>query len=337
MKVSVVLPVYNAEHTLPEILNDISAQTRQAEEVLILDDGSTDRSLEIASDFACVSKNIKVFQTPRTGITATLNQALYRARYDLIARTDSDDRIAPDRFEKQAEAFKNPEIQICSSHVRTGRNSKEPYIDWLNKMDQNELYTERFVECTLPHPSWMIRRSLFQRIGLYRQGPFPEDYEFLLRTAARAGRQNNGIFYRCHSTWTQIRVRENSLSRTDERYSAQAFSRLRSGYFIKDLIGRGILQTRPVYLWGAGRKTRRRTELLIQAGLRLSGLIDVDPQKKGRTYYGAKVHFPEIIAATLHENPFIIVALNYPSTRQKAYEYLDSLNLKQGTDYSGFG
>src|SRR5262245_36702982 len=93
--VSVITPAYNAASYLPETIASVLAQTHRDFELLIIDDGSTDDTLEVARRFAAADARISVASVPNSGPAAARNAALRAARGEFIALLDSDDVIAP--------------------------------------------------------------------------------------------------------------------------------------------------------------------------------------------------------------------------------------------------
>jgi len=109
-RVSVVMPVFNAENFLRESLDSILKQTHRNFEFIIVDDGSTDASFKILRNYASVDKRIKLFRNPTNmGVSRAVNRAISKAKGEYIARMDADDIALPRRLEQQvAHLKKNP-------------------------------------------------------------------------------------------------------------------------------------------------------------------------------------------------------------------------------------
>ena len=103
--ISVVLPVWNAQRWLAEAIDSIQCQTVGDFELVIVDDGSTDASVTIIQAKAQGDRRIRVFRQERLGLVTTLNRGISEARAQLIARIDADDRVYPQRLQKQIEHF----------------------------------------------------------------------------------------------------------------------------------------------------------------------------------------------------------------------------------------
>lgn len=112
MYISIGIPFFNAEKYLEDAIKSVLAQTFQNWELILVDDGSTDRSLEIARSF--VDPRIRIISDgSNRRLPYRLNQIINEAKYDIIARMDADDLMAVDRLEKQMKVLnENPEIDL---------------------------------------------------------------------------------------------------------------------------------------------------------------------------------------------------------------------------------
>lgn len=99
--VSVIMAVYNGQRYLAEAIDSILAQTFTDFEFIIIDDGSSDQSGRILSDYAAKDPRIRPFTRPNRGLTCSLNEAIRLSRGHYIARMDADDVALPNRFELQ--------------------------------------------------------------------------------------------------------------------------------------------------------------------------------------------------------------------------------------------
>ncbi len=99
MKLSVVVPVYNVESTLENCIESIVSQTYQDIEIIIIDDGSLDKSSCISDSYANSFNNVIVIHQRNSGVSSARNKGLSRATGDLITFVDSDDTIDADMYE----------------------------------------------------------------------------------------------------------------------------------------------------------------------------------------------------------------------------------------------
>jgi glycosyltransferase involved in cell wall biosynthesis len=103
--VSVVIPAYNAARTLDETLRSVRSQTYRALEILVVDDGSTDETVAVASRHAAVDVRLTLIAQSNAGVAAARNEGWRRARGDFIAFVDADDLWAPRKIELQLDAL----------------------------------------------------------------------------------------------------------------------------------------------------------------------------------------------------------------------------------------
>ena len=101
--VSIAIPAYNAEEWIGHTLESAVGQTWPRKEIIVVNDGSTDRTAEIAKRFA--SKQLKVVSTENRGLSAAVNHALRQCQGDYIQELDSDDLLAPNKIEVQLAAL----------------------------------------------------------------------------------------------------------------------------------------------------------------------------------------------------------------------------------------
>ncbi len=291
-RVTVVLPVRNAVATLARAVASVQAQTLRDWELVIVDDGSSDGSGPWLRRAVAEDARIRVLGQPALGLVPALNAGLAAARGCFVARLDADDACHPERLAAQVEALeRDPGLGLVSCLVGFGgdRAANAGYalhVDWLNSLvTPDQIALNRFVESPLAHPSVLFRRELVERHGGYRDGDFPEDYELWLRwleAGVRMAKVSRELL-----AWHDTPGR---LSRTDSRYDPEAFFRLKAGFVASTLKKAGRSE---VWIWGAGRPTRKRAAHLEAHGLRIAGYIDIDTRKTGKTVGGVPVIPPE--------------------------------------------
>ena len=180
-RVTVLMPVYNAEAYLREAIDSILCQTWTDFEFLVIDDASTDSSLQILQSYT--DPRIRFVQNERNlKITATLNRGLQLARGDYIARMDADDISLPERLARQV-AFldSRPEIGICGVWANAFGQAqfRIPHPTSPEAIRCRLLFDSAFV-----HPAVVLRRRFLDQHHLRYQplGHF-EDYELWQRAA----------------------------------------------------------------------------------------------------------------------------------------------------------
>jgi glycosyltransferase involved in cell wall biosynthesis len=172
--VSVVMPVYNAEKYLKTAINSILSQTFTDFELIVVDDGSEDRSADIVKDYA--DKRIRLITMPHDFIDS-LNRGISESRGKYIARMDADDIMMPERLEKQFEFMeKNPKTDLCGSWVKCfGEREK----NITTASTHEDIASLLLISNVIVHPSVMMRRETVMKYTLqYRHDyPYAEDYK----------------------------------------------------------------------------------------------------------------------------------------------------------------
>jgi glycosyltransferase involved in cell wall biosynthesis len=187
-RVSVLMPVYNAERYLAQAVESILGQTFTDFEFLIIDDGSADGSRAILERFAAQDDRIRMVSRPNTGYGEALNEMIAMARGEFLARMDADDVARPDRFELQV-AFldAHPEVVCLGGWVQLIDAAGHRLGLFQTPVEDAEMQ-EMALEGTMPvgHPTLMCRRSHVEAIGGYRVEYLPaEDVDLILRIGER--------------------------------------------------------------------------------------------------------------------------------------------------------
>ncbi|WP_432797354.1 glycosyltransferase family 2 protein [Poriferisphaera sp. WC338] len=191
---SVLMPVYNVQRYLAEAVESILNQTFTDFELICVDDGSTDDSLEILQGYAACDPRIRIISRPNTGIVGALNDALAAATAPLIARMDGDDTSSPTRFEKQID-YMNQNLNCIA--VGTWCTRTDPFGNPAG--EQHPPLTHDEIDTALMqadgssviHATMIIRREPLQQIGGWNpQYDWVEDFDLLLRLAEQGALAN---------------------------------------------------------------------------------------------------------------------------------------------------
>jgi glycosyltransferase involved in cell wall biosynthesis len=156
--VSVIIPVYNGERFLASALASVRAQTHPAAEVIVVDDGSTDRSARIAAELLAGWPALRMLSQPNAGPSAARNAGLARASGDFVTFLDADDQMTPERTAIQlAFLADHPEADLVlgSEWIELEEGVTPP--DWLRALPSG-----------VPNPlifSMLVRRAAFDRVG----------------------------------------------------------------------------------------------------------------------------------------------------------------------------
>lgn len=181
--VSVVLPVYNGEAYIREAVESILAQTFGDFELIVINDGSKDRSGEILRELAARDPRVVLVERPNAGLVTTLNEGIARARGEFIARMDADDVARPERFALQhARLIAEPELGVLGSFIQI--IDKVGSFIRLGDYPVCPAETAQFLEhgCPVAHPTVMMRREAVLKAGGYRKVfSHCEDYDLWLR------------------------------------------------------------------------------------------------------------------------------------------------------------
>ncbi len=324
--VSIVIPFYNAQKTLERAVRSILDQTYADFELILVDNNSTDDSVHIAWFLAANDSRIKLICEKKQGVAYAANAGIATAKGKYIARMDADDISLPLRIEKQVQLLdKNPEIDVASclvKHIPHHNNTSgiETYIEWVNSLTQaHEIYINRFIEMPVINPTVMYRSILHDKHGVYTHGDFPEDYDLWLRwlcDGVKIKKIPEILFH-----WYDSDTR---LTRSDERYRTEAFYNVKAEYLAQWLIKK---QMPYVWIWGAGRKSRQRAQLLEEKGIWIEGYIDV----KERNFTDiCCIHYEQF---NWNAPSFILSYVGNRGARNKIREYLKSKGKTEGENF----
>ena len=186
MKVTIGLPFFNAEDDLPDAIRSIFSQTHQDWELILLDDGSTDGSLEIAR--AIQDPRVRVVSDGKNlRLAARLNQIVDLASTDIIVRMDADDLMPPERIARQLQVLlANPDIDLVSTGLVSIDHEGMPFgARWhfSETVTRDDLLRKK--GAGIVHASVMGRRAWFLRNRYDPQVSIAQDYDLWLRSSAR--------------------------------------------------------------------------------------------------------------------------------------------------------
>lgn len=185
-RVSVILPTYNRADLIADTVQSLLAQTRPVDEILIVDDGSTD---DTAARIAAFGDKVRYHHKENGGKSAALNLALSMIESDCVWICDDDDLVLPDACERLMNALEaDPKLDFCAGlheDFYVDPNSqeivrKEPGYSKASQKD--EIFSDALDGCHIFQPGLIVRKAFYQKIG-----PFDEtltrsqDYEMLLR------------------------------------------------------------------------------------------------------------------------------------------------------------
>ena len=185
-RVSVVIPAYNAAPTILETIRSVRAQTYRDFELIVIDDGSTDATLDVLA--AVGEPRLAVFSYDNGGLATARNRGTARATGELVSFVDADDLWTPDKLEAQVAALDaRPEAGAAYSWTRfvdeTGR-----HLRWQEPVRfEGDVYRPLLVQNFLCSGSnILLRRRAMDAAGLFDPSALQmEDWEYFVRVAAR--------------------------------------------------------------------------------------------------------------------------------------------------------
>lgn len=234
---SVIVAVHNAQNYLRETLVSLQRQTYREFEVVMVDDGSTDQSADIARQFCVSDPRFRLLSTPNRGISPTRNLAIEHARGDWLAICDADDTWDPHKLEKQAafiaawdDRAHGPLAALGTAGYITNRFGQVRRVEDLgiNTLEEYRYWRDEIGQMAMINSSVVFRKDLFFELGGYRADYTPaEDTDLWTRLAGRGVVLNlpgRLTYYRMHgeniseSSYVRMmlnahRVRANSARR----------------------------------------------------------------------------------------------------------------------------
>jgi glycosyltransferase involved in cell wall biosynthesis len=326
--VSILMPVYNAAGTLPVALRSVLAQTFREWELIAVNDGSSDASLDLLDRAAQKDRRIRVLTGAHAGHVEALRSANALASAPLLARMDADDVRHPRRLLLQVTRLDSPpHVDVLATRVRsigtTGEGMRR-YVEWQNSLlSHDELVSNFFVESPIAHPSVLMRRDLFERAGGYHDPGWAEDFDLWHRMRERGAR-----FEKLPRALLSWRDGDRRLTRTHPMYAEHQFYAAKFHFF-----RRHALCKSPVTVWGAGPIGRNWTRDLLGAGIDVPHVIDIDPKKIGRTIANGRVRVVLPEEALSKRDGLILGAVGARGARDLIRARLLEESLSEGKDF----
>ena len=186
-KVSVVIPVYNNESTISQSIESVINQTYRDWELIIVDDGSMDNSMEICLEYQKKDERIRVIKGEHKGVSAARNRGIKEARYDLIAFNDADDLWRNDKLDKQMKKMSedNYGLVYCRYEYVTSTIKKYvPSMDCTKKDLEGDIFESLWDYNKIGTPTILLRKQVLDKIGMFNENlQSLEDWEFVMRVS----------------------------------------------------------------------------------------------------------------------------------------------------------
>lgn len=193
-RVTVLIPVFNGQSDLPETLDSVLQQTYSDWEIVAIDDGSTDSSYEILTEYGERDRRIHAFAQGNAGITNALNAGIPHVQGEYVARLDCGDLCTPERFETQV-TYLDKHLDVVAVGSYAGRFTSQGWpVDVYRPPVKHDDIDQRHIQGAgggLAHVTAMIRSKILRKVGGYDSDfKYAQDTDLWLRLA-EAGRLAN--------------------------------------------------------------------------------------------------------------------------------------------------
>ncbi len=338
--VSVLMPVFNGEATLPACLESILSQIYPEFELIVVDDGSRDGSAALLGSYARKDARIKLLLETHGGIVAALNRGLEACSGSYIARMDADDVMHPERLGKQLRFLQErPGLALIGALIEPFRLNGTPssgavnYHAWLNSLQSDEeIRRDMFVDLPIAHPTFFGEKDLFARLGGYRDAPWAEDYDFFFRArvaGAGFGKVPELLVFRGDGP--------GRITRVDGRYRRKMMFRAKAHYFAR---GSWMERKDGVVIGGTGPSGRVVASALLAEGVKVRGFVDNRAGPPGRTVMGIPAHgFPAEIPDEIfhrYRAAYFILCIGEASGRETFADRLINMGFAPDRDFTRF-
>jgi glycosyltransferase involved in cell wall biosynthesis len=277
MTVSVVIPTWNRAQLVERAITSVLAQSRPPEEVIVVDDGSTDNTADVVGRFSAVIYE----RIEQSGVSAARNHGIRRARGEWIAFLDSDDEWLPEKLAVQMDALASSEPallkhQVCHSDELWIRDGRRVNPRRRHAKRGGWIFQHCLPLCAMSPSAIVVHRRIFDEIGLFDESlPACEDYDLWLRITARYP-----VLFVDQPLIKKYGGHEDQLSRTVEaldRYRIQALRKI----LAEDVLGeddRGaaiemLVAKIDVYAAGAAKRGRQQEAAELRELRRRLGAI----------------------------------------------------------------
>ncbi|MBR9833833.1 MAG: glycosyltransferase family 2 protein [Alphaproteobacteria bacterium] len=270
LTVSVLLPTYNRAGLLVETIDSLLAQTRPVDEILVIDDGSSD---DTAARVAAYGAPVRYIHQPNGGKSSALNLGLAQSTGDLVWICDDDDLLLPQACERMATTLEaDAGLGYCAARHEdftfnpvSGETRLKP-PGYMKRSQPDELFPDLLIGCHIFQPGLMVRRTVYDQVGPFRKDlTRSQDFEMLLRVA----RTSRGV--QLDEVLFHHREHDGERGSAAERFSMQQanarwihFHRVIMENLVPDLDDAEIL---PASVWTdpARATTRQRTAAIKRA------------------------------------------------------------------------
>lgn len=219
------MPARNAEGTIRQSLVDIFRQSKQPEEVIVVDDGSTDGTFALVSRLMTRWERLRVVRSNGMGLAGALNLGIAEADSFWVARADADDLYPQSRFADQLRLCRDDTVLVTGDYeLFIGQNGRSMGVI-PNAVFSDAIKLSLVRPVRIPHPGVLLRRDAVIAVGGYHPHEFPaEDVGLWLRlahTGCFVGTDTCVVRYRMHAgsvTQGALEVQRRRVSELQQRY-----------------------------------------------------------------------------------------------------------------------
>jgi len=227
--ISVLMPIFNAQKDLCAAIESVLHQSFGNFEFLIVDDGSTDQSVEIVRSYD--DPRIRLLVQPNNlGLVAALNRGISEARGEYIARMDGDDISLPERLALQCEAMLNQQLDICGADWAQMDAQGNQFGVLYAPQQLDEVIATLTTTVPYAHGSVMMRKSFLDRHQLLYRSGFSEDYQLWIRFLEQGAR-----FGAVSAVLYLHRSHQQSITSTKFKEQSDSASQLRREFVTNNL------------------------------------------------------------------------------------------------------
>ena len=226
-KISIIIPIYNAEQYLRKCLDSVVNQTLRDIEIICIDDGSSDNCAKICKEYADKDERITFVSTENRGPSAARNTGLRLAVGDFLGFIDSDDWIDLEFYEKLYNAVVETNSEIAIASIIRKREHKQKYRSHYKKQEIFERLQEKINICNIPKTCYMVnkiykRESFTENKLSFKEGVFYEDVRLLIKVICFLGRLVTvpGVNYYYRVNKKSIVKTRPSVKKLEDHYEA---------------------------------------------------------------------------------------------------------------------